>query len=141
MTVLGINLTTGDPTYDWSDIKPTHQRPAYVVEAAEKADKAWKDYLSITDFEPIPVEKLEKARLFAISCDTRYHEAYLRWQNELAKQLHELSLNQATPDFEITPNSPQYRPLTSPADLFVEEGDAKNLQTTRLALQGQSAAG
>ena len=79
------------------DYKPTHNlRPSWLIDAAEAADEAWRDYDTIIEDELFSMnieyrapryDLVEQARELAEEAAEFYSQQYERWQAELAEQL------------------------------------------------------
>ena len=79
------------------DFRPSHyQRPSYLIEAADIADRAWKAYDEVIEDELFSLDNeyrqprydlVEQARELAEEAATFYSEQYQRWQDELAEKL------------------------------------------------------
>lgn len=86
MSALGINITTIDPTYDYTGLVSGHIRPEKVHQADHDRLDAWADYQAICDlFEDgkVSLEIVNGAREVAQYIDGEYRRIYRVWQASL----------------------------------------------------------
>ena len=86
-------LDTQDVPETWHDYKPSHfKRPAYLIEAAELVDIAWKRYDTIVEDEIFAkgyiwlsprYELVAEARELAKEAAAHYSKMWERWSSEV----------------------------------------------------------
>lgn len=96
MSVLGLNLTDGDPAYGWADIHPPHaNRPDDLIQTQAELDAALEALDELIDaglsraaesdesFSQQCAAAAERVR----AAEAAYHAAWQRWDAEKARLL------------------------------------------------------
>ena len=58
-----------------------HQRPTFYADLCAETEEAWKDYMRLTDFEPLPYEALGEQLDKCRQLESRKDKAYHAWMN------------------------------------------------------------